>query len=153
MRSLLWSTAVLITVLQGGCGGQAGEPADQAATATLGDTAAATRPLAADTGAALEAEALRLHLRQMQGVRGDSLRAMLPVHRQMLAGLMARSPGMPMMHDAGWQALMDSLHRDMALLADPSGLSATAMDSIMAVHRGRVERMLDMHPGWRGRVR
>lgn len=100
-----------------------------------------------------EMQQFHMHLRQMEGVDADSMRAMLPLHRQMLSGSMGHMQGMPMMVGTQGTTLMDSLHQDMDTMADVSGMSAEQLEQWMTAHRARALRMMEMHPGMPGRMR
>ena len=108
-----------------------------------------------------ELSRVRLQLRQMQGVPADSLRMMLPAYRQMFSGMMdhmggemGHMRGMPMMGgDSAWVALMDSLHRDVAGIADAQNLPAEALERWMAAHHARAMRMFEMYPRLRRPMR
>ena len=86
------------------------------------------------------------HLLLMQAMSGDSMRAMLATHRQMVANMLAQMNremrDMNMAGDAAWNATVDSLRTDLAHMPrmDPAELQA-----LMPGHRRRVMRLLEMH--------
>jgi hypothetical protein len=86
------------------------------------------------------------HMNMMRGVTADSMKAMLPMHRQMVANMMAQLEremrDMNMTADAAWKATLDSLRQDLRVMPD---LSAQALRDMMPAHSGRVRRTIDMH--------
>jgi len=125
------------------CGGD--RTAEQGADTTpAGDTAAGMAGMAmGDT--AMMADMQR-HMSMMQGVSADSMRAMLPMHRQMLDNMLASFDRdmrrMTMPADAAWNALTDSLRQDNTRLPD---MNASQLNAFMPQHRARVTRMIEMH--------
>lgn len=113
-----------------GTGAMAGMPG-------MGGTAGA----AGGMGAEMEA-----HMRMMQGASADSLRAMLPMHRQMVANMLSRMNGemrqMNMPADVPWTATVDSLRQDLVRMPEMSGAELKEM---MPGHVARVSRLADMH--------
>lgn len=150
--------AVLISTLTA-CASPPQRETAESAQAPDASSAAAPGAMMQDT-LPPELRQMRLHLRQMQGVHADSIRAMLPLHRQMFSGMMGHMEGMgghmrgmPMMHgDTAWTALMDSLHQDMLRLSDVSAMSDEEVERWMAAHRARAMRMLEMYPAMRRRL-
>lgn len=125
------------------CGGD--RTAEQRADTTpAGDTAAGMAGMAmGDT--AMMADMQR-HMSMMQGISADSMRSMLPMHRQMLGNMLASFDRdmrqMNMTPDASWNALTDSLRQDNTRLAD---MNASQLGTFMPQHRARVTRMIEMH--------
>lgn len=91
-------------------------------------------------------EEMRTHMRSMQGAGGDSLRAMLPAHRQMAANMIARMNremrDMNMAADAAWTATVDSLRQDLVRMPEMGGAE---LQSFMPGHQARLERLMRMH--------
>jgi len=89
---------------------------------------------------------MQTHMRVMQGAGADSMKAMLPMHRQMVANMLAQMTGeMRDMHvpaDARWTATVDSLRQDLVHMPEMSGAELKAM---MPAHMGRVTRLVEMH--------
>ena len=96
-------------------------------------------------------EGMQAHMRMMDGVSPDSMRAMLPMHRQMVANMISQMNsemrGMNMQGDAPWQATVDSLRNDLTRMPD---LSARELGDMMPAHRARVTRLMEMHRSMMG---
>jgi hypothetical protein len=91
-------------------------------------------------------EEMQAHLQGMHGASGDSLRAMLPAHRQMTANMLA-SMGremreMDMKGDAAWEATADSLRQDLVRMPE---MGAAELKGFMPAHQARLERLMEMH--------
>ncbi|HEU0300839.1 MAG TPA: hypothetical protein VFR37_15360 [Longimicrobium sp.] len=91
-------------------------------------------------------EEMQTHMRSMQGAGGDSLRAMLPMHRQMAANMIARMNremrDMNMAAGAGWTATVDSLRQDLVRMPE---MDAEELHAFMLAHEGRLNRLMEMH--------
>jgi D-mannonate dehydratase len=91
-------------------------------------------------------EEMQAHMRTMHGVGGDSLKAMLPMHRQMAANMIAQMNremrDMNMTADAGWTATVDSLRQDLVRMPE---MDAEELGSYMPAHQGRLNRLMEMH--------
>lgn len=91
------------------------------------------------------------HMRMMQGASADSMAAMMPMHRQMVANMLAQMNGemrgMQMPADARWTATADSLRQDLVRMPE---LSAPELKAMMPAHLERVKRLMDMHRGMMG---
>jgi hypothetical protein len=97
---------------------------------------------------------MRAHLRTMAGAGADSLRGLMPMHRQMTANMLQQMDsdmrGMQMAGDTSWTALADSVRQDVAQLPD---VSAAGLPAFMERHRGRVERLMARHEQMMGSTR
>jgi hypothetical protein len=86
------------------------------------------------------------HMGMMRNATPDSIKAMLPMHRQMVANMIAQLDremrDMNMTGDAAWNATLDSLRQDLRVMPD---LSANALRDLMPAHSSRVRRVIDMH--------
>jgi hypothetical protein len=86
------------------------------------------------------------HIGVMRSASADSMKAMLPMHRQMVANLISQLEremrDMSMTGDAAWNATLDSLRQDLRVMPD---LSALALRDLMPAHSNRVRRVIDMH--------
>jgi hypothetical protein len=86
------------------------------------------------------------HLSMMAAMHGDSLMAQLPMHRQMLANMIARMnremADMDMAADAAWNATVDSLRADLVRMPD---MDAAELEAMMPEHRARAMRLIEMH--------
>jgi hypothetical protein len=82
------------------------------------------------------------HMRMMQGAGADSMRAMMPMHRQMAANMLAQMNremrDMNMAGDPAWNATVDSVRQDLARMPE-------AGTGDMTAHHGRMMRLMDMH--------
>lgn len=89
---------------------------------------------------------MQAHMRMMDGATADSIKAMLPMHRQMLANMISQFDRemrqMNMKSDGAWQATLDSLRQDNLRLPE---MSAAELRSFMPAHGARVMRLMDMH--------
>jgi len=94
---------------------------------------------------------MRTHMQSMDGIGMDSMRVMLPVHRQrvgnMLAQMNREMSDMNMAADGQWDATVDSIRAD--LTAMPR-LPAEELQALMPPHRTRVMRLLEMHRSMMG---
>ena len=86
------------------------------------------------------------HMDMMRGTTGDSMRAMLPMHRQMAADLLSQMNSemqdMSMTGDAQWNATADSVRNDLARMPD---MLADELGTFMPAHQERMRRLMDMH--------
>ena len=122
-----------------------GAAARPAASAAGTDTSAGTANIPGmDSGRMVESMAH--HLRTMAAARGDSLKAMVPQHRQMVANMLLQTSQemrqMNMSSDAAWAALTDSVRQDLIHLPEQSGVE---LERTVAGHGGRVTRFMEMH--------
>ncbi|MDB4951633.1 MAG: hypothetical protein JWM27_4282 [Gemmatimonadetes bacterium] len=148
MRTIL----VLPTLaLVAACG--SAEPKRDAAPESTSTTGAATSaspsagqtasmPMQSSTGM----EEMQAHLQAIRGASGDSMRAMLPAHRQMTANMLA-SMGremreMDMKGDAAWDATADSLRQDLVRMPE---MDSAELKGFMPAHQARLERLMEMH--------
>lgn len=85
-------------------------------------------------------------MQAMRGAGGDSLIAMLPMHRQMAANMVAEfnreMRGMNMAADESWNAAVDSLRQDLVRMPEMSG---TELSGFMPAHEARLTRLMEMH--------
>jgi hypothetical protein len=109
--------------------------------------------MSADTGqtastaqSASQMTEMQQHLQQLSTLSADSLRTILPTHRQMVANLIATMNGemrdMHMSGDAAWQATVDSLRTD---LVHAPTMGATELKTFFPAHTQRVTRLMQMH--------
>jgi hypothetical protein len=86
------------------------------------------------------------HIQAMQGASGDTMKAMLPMHRQMAANMIAQMNGqmrqMNMQPDPAWNATVDSLRQDLVRMPE---MSAPELQSFMPAHTERMQRLMRMH--------
>ena len=89
---------------------------------------------------------MQAHMRMMAGTSADSMQAMLPMHRQMVANMLSRMNGemrqMNMAGDAAWTATVDSLRQDLVRMPE---LSGQELRDLMPAHHTRMTRLMQMH--------
>jgi len=131
------------------CGGQGGRDGTEAGQETgSADTGAAVGPMGRMQGMGSDAmmDQMQAHVHMMAGVSADSMRAVIPTHRQLVANMISQvnreMRDMNMAGDAGWTATMDSVRQDLIQLPD---LSAAELWSSFPAHRTRVMRLVDSH--------
>ena len=148
MTMRLHAAGALLAFALVGCGGaeEAAESRTGAADSVAG-TAAGMEGMNGMQGMGDDGMAqMQAHMRMMQGAGGDSLRAMLPMHRQMAANMLARMNremrDMNMPGDAAWNATVDSLRQDLTRMPE---MDAAEFQAAMPAHRSRLERLMEMH--------
>lgn len=135
------------TISLAACGGdgEQEDPATPAATPEQSAPATTGMPGMPAAGGDITAQ-MEAHLRMLDGANADSLRAMLPMHRQMVGNMLSQFDrdmrGMNMSGNTAWQATVDSVRQDNSRLA---GMSASEIQSFMPEHMGRVRRLVQMH--------
>ena len=96
-------------------------------------------------------DSMQSHMRMMEGVTGDQMKAMLPAHRQMVANMLSQmNADMRKMNiggDARWNALADSIRQDLTRMPD---ITRAQLKSFMPQHGARVMRLMDMHRSMMG---
>lgn len=149
--------AVAAALTLGAC--SAADPGDAADTgqgSTAQDTAGAMSgmegmPGAPGTRVSGMMVQMQAHLRMMDGASADSIQAMLPTHRQVLANMIAEANkdmrDMNMPSDAAWTATVDSLRRDLTRMPE---MSASELHQFMPTHEARVKRLMDSHRAMMG---
>lgn len=91
-------------------------------------------------------DSIQAHMRGMEGMSPDQTKAMVPMHRQMVANMLSmfddsmRTMNMP--SDAAWIALRDSIRQDLVSMPE---LSASQLKVLMRQHQARVMRLMKMH--------
>ena len=99
-----------------------------------------------NTGMTAMMDEMRQHLHTMRTASPDSLKAILPTHRQMVANMMATmNTEMREMHmpgDAAWQATVDSLRSDLIHLPT---MNTAEIQAFMSAHAQRVTHLMQMH--------
>lgn len=92
------------------------------------------------------AQQMEAHMKAAKGVSADSLKAMLSMHRQMAANLIAtfnkEMRDMNMAGDAAWNATVDSLRADLRVFPD---LTASELQARIPAHETRITRLIQMH--------
>ena len=104
---------------------------------TMGGTSMASGPMMSEMAA---------HLERLAVLPTDSLRSMLPSHRQAVANLLAQMnremQDMGMASDAAWDATTDSIRGDLERMPD---MDQAELEALVPGHRARVARLMEMH--------
>ncbi len=141
------------------CSGKAGEKAPATAGTLGGDSAGGgmMQMPGMDSGKAMGGMRMnmqgmqmmsmtRAHMDSMMRMRPEQMRAMMAQHDAMMSRMMdqmgADMRSMNMAGDAQWNALTDSVKRD---LADLPNLQGKALAERMKAHGDRVTRLMAMH--------
>lgn len=89
---------------------------------------------------------MHAHMTMMDKVSPDSLKAMLPAHRQMVGNMLSQAGAemrkMNMQSDAAFKAIGDSLRQDLVRLPE---LSGPELSSYFAEHHKRLMRYMQAH--------
>lgn len=89
---------------------------------------------------------VRAQLQVMQEALRDTLRAMLPAHRQKAANMIAEfnreMREMNMGGDTAWNATVDSLRQDLVRMP---GMDAEELWAFFPEHGARLNRLMEMH--------
>ena len=145
----IFRTCLIFTVALAACGGRDAAQEEAAAPPAAAPAHEGQMPgmegMSGTEGGGMMGE-MQAHMRSMQGAGGDSLKAMLPMHRQMAANMIAQMnremSGMNMAADAGWTATVDSLRQDLVRMPEMGG---SELQSFMPAHQRRLERLMQMH--------
>lgn len=155
-RSVVAVAAAL--VLAACSAADSGNAADSGQGSTAQDTAGAMSgmegmPGMQGTGGSGMMEQMQAHMRMMDGAGADSIQAMLPTHRQMVANMLAQfnkdMRGMDMTSNTAWPATVDSLRRDLTRMPE---MSASELHQFMPAHGARVIRLMDSHRAMMGNM-
>jgi hypothetical protein len=138
------AVAAILTVGLAACGG-----GDRSGNA--GDTVGGTTASAGQGMGGPMMEQMQAHMRMMETSNGDSLKAMMPGHRQMMGNMLSEMSRqmrqMNMTADARWTALSDSVRQDLVRMPN---LGAAELRTFMPEHRGRAMRLMEMHRSMMG---
>jgi hypothetical protein len=89
---------------------------------------------------------MQSHMARMRGAGDDSIAAVMPMHRQMLANMIAQMNremrDMGMAPDQEWEATIDSLRSDLRTMPE---MTPAEMQSAMEAHHARIDRVIGMH--------
>jgi hypothetical protein len=147
-----WLLAVLVAATA--CSG--GEQKDAARPDSADSSAMGSMPGMAHTGGTANEGMLtemRTHLQGMAGAGSDSLRRMMPMHRQMAANMLqqmgAEMRQMNMKGDTTWSALTDSVRQDLTSMPD---VTAQELSDFMEAHRARLQRLMEQHGAMMGKA-
>jgi hypothetical protein len=98
--------------------------------------------------------AMRAHMDSMVRMSPDHMSSMMAMHDRMMSQMMDRMGadmrGMQMSGNAEWNALTDSVKRDLAELPELKGKELSAR---MEAHAERVRRLLAMHENMMGSMK
>jgi hypothetical protein len=142
VKSIVIAASVIVATC-GGSGEQQGEVADTA----VNDTSDIRGMEGMSTGESQTMmQEMQSHMQLMESARGDSLRNMATMHRQMAANMLAQMnrdmQQMNMAADAKWNALADSVRQDLTGMAE---WNMQQMNAAMPAHMSRMRRLMDMH--------
>lgn len=91
-------------------------------------------------------DSMQTHMRMMDTMSADQIKAMLPVHRTMATNMLTQMTSdmrsMNMTADAAWIATIDSLRQDLTRMGDMSG---PALKAMMPAHQAGLRRLMEMH--------
>jgi hypothetical protein len=150
------ATFLLASLVLASACGRADRPQEDASTGTATPSSAAapgdsaTVRVPAESGSMQEMEA---HMQMVRNAGADSLRAMLPMHRQMAANLLAQMNRemreMNMAADPAWTATADSLRQDLTRMPE---MGADELRAMMPGHDARLTRLMEMHRAMMGKM-
>lgn len=156
-RSLVTLAAAL--ALAACSGGEAENAADTSQAPAAQDSAGAMSGMGGMQGMQGMAgggmmEQMQAHMRMMDGAGADSMQAMLPMHRQMVANMLAQfnkdMRGMDMTSNTAWNATVDSLRQDLTRMPE---MSASELQQFMPAHGARVMRLMESHRSMMGNMK
>jgi hypothetical protein len=143
-QALVLMTVVSVAACQG-----SSEDQPAAETATASDSASGSDAGTSDMSAMATSQMIRdmrMSLSRTSALSPDSLKALIPEHRQKAANLIAEMnremTSMEMSSDAPWTATIDSLREDLVRLAD---VDAAQLQALMPEHGRRLERLMASH--------
>ena len=147
--NVIFRSCLIFTLALAACGGPDAARDESAAPPSAASAGEGTMPgmegMREIQGGGMMEE-MQAHVRSMQGAGGDSLKAMLPIHRQMAANMIAQMNremrDMNMAADAGWTATVDSLRQDLVRMPEMDG---TELQAFMPAHQTRLDRLMQMH--------
>jgi hypothetical protein len=125
-------------------------------TAARADSAAGMAGMPGMTGmmGAGMMDSMQTHMRMMDTMSAEQMKAMLPMHRQMAGNTLSRMNqdmrSMNMPGDQAWNATADSLRHDLTRMPELSGQELKAM---MPAHHARMTRLMQMHRDMMGRMK
>ena len=147
MKGVLVAAALLLY----GCGGEPAEEAGAGVDSTQDTTPQDTSAMPGMPGmTGMQGmpmmDSMEGHMRALESISPDSMRAMMPMHRRMADSAFAQMDrhmrAMNRPPDARWNALVDSLRLDMTRM---QGMSDGEMRTFVAEHRARMQRLMEMN--------
>ena len=152
--NVIFRSCLIFTLALAACGGPDAPKAEPAAPTPAAPAAEGTMEGMSGMQGGGMTEQMQAHMRSMQGASGDSLKAMLPTHRQMAGNLIAQMNremrDMNMAADAGWTATVDSLRQDLVRMPE---MDAAELLSFMPAHQARLDRLMQMHQAMMGNMK
>jgi hypothetical protein len=145
MKHLVFRIATLALV---GCGPGSANRSDTpaAAESAAGIGNMGDMQMDGSDGGMAMMQAMRRHMDSMAALPPERMQAMMATHQErasaMLDAMGADMRGMNMVTNPAWEALTDSVKRD---LADLPGLSGKAASDRMHEHRARINRLMNAH--------
>lgn len=149
MDTTLSISALALALVLAGCGGDQ-DDVGTAETAVLDTPSMTMQPgmpggmaPMARMGPEMMGSEWQRHMAAMHAAAGDSLQAIMPMHRQMVTGMMETMGGrMGMAMDSAWMATRDSLRRDLERMQN---MTPAEMEAFLQEHDARMQRMLRMY--------
>jgi hypothetical protein len=139
------------TTLLAACGG--GDAASDARSAGGMSQGMPGTGKAMDSARMMRMSQMQQHVNVMAGLSADSMRALLPMHRQMTANELSEMnqemQRMKMTADSGWNALVDSVRTDLRTMPE---MVAEPLHAMMPRHMARVMRLMQMHDAMMSRM-
>lgn len=97
---------------------------------------------------------MQAHMQTMEGADGQRYQAMMPMHRQMVANMIAQfnreMRDMNMATDAEWDETVEMLRQDLREMPE---MSPEELETLMPEHRQRVMRLMETHREMMGSMR
>lgn len=94
---------------------------------------------------------MQAHMDTVMNASADRAKAMLPMHRQMVANMLAQMNqqmrSMNMAADAAWTATVDSLRQDLVRMPE---MRPAELKAAMPAHQARIMRLMEMHRSMMG---
>ena len=138
-----------------GCGSrseQAGASGATSSTATDSAKGMASMPgmsgmsVSSAMMSAAAMDSMHAEMLRVRTMSADQVKAAMPMHRQMTANMLSQMNAdmrsMNMAADPAWDALVDSLRRDLVALPD---IPTSRLTAALAPHFARVDRLMTMH--------
>ena len=156
MRNRAFATFVCLGGVLSACNPRDDNAADSAAPATAAATDTGMQGMKGMEGMSgmMDLSQMQSHMRLMEATGADSMKAMLPMHRQMVANMISQMNtemrGMNMKPDSTWQATIDSLRQDLVRMPE---MSAGELGTFMPRHGARMMRLMDAHRAMMGSMK
>lgn len=146
LRRCLAALLIASTAVACQSNGKAADSAKSSATTAGKDSASTMAGMPGMGAGGGIMDSMETHMRTMTAASPEQLKAMIPMHRQMVANMISRMNQemrtMNLPADAAWTATMDSVRQDLIHLPDMSSRDVVAS---LPAHHARVTRLLQMH--------